>query len=194
MKKRTQVRRNSSIAAAHSQPKTPRGEDGLGSFRKEVDYPSCLCLFDRVANSVSAKVPLTDDELMAALTEADRAGVYPAQFVADAIRGKLHRSRGDRSGSLEARPGHSIAEDEASHLWKLVDGLEQEVAASNGLIGLLIDSKDPNSSAAEVALSEQAFNGICQLYGKINLREQFEAVQDYCQSLLHRGSAAPPGN
>jgi hypothetical protein len=91
----------------------------------------------------------------------------------------------EQSSGLSQRC-QSIAPDEASHLWGLIHDLSLEVDAANGLILLLLDSKEPRTSAKDLELTDDAFNWLCCLRSKVHLDEQFDALQDYCQPLVHR--------
>jgi hypothetical protein len=108
-----------------------------------------------VANSVVTKVPLSDDEWTTTIIEANRRGVLPDHFVADAIREKLaHKPAVLTSDPVQPVPevGLEDAHDRLELLvpqavvmlsllsdeyWKACDTTnEYERARANGLISL----------------------------------------------------------
>jgi hypothetical protein len=63
--------------------------EALPPFDPNCSNPNCLCLFDRDANKVVAKVPLSEEDLISLRLCAVKRGLRPAQFIADELRRSL---------------------------------------------------------------------------------------------------------
>jgi hypothetical protein len=101
MKKRNQVRKSSSNSAASPQSKSQQG--------KAPARPSCLSMYE--AGQLACEIPLVRKELSSATIAAVGAGITVDQFIADAIKEKLSRSRGEVP--KPARAGRSDSSDVA---------------------------------------------------------------------------------
>src|ERR1035437_1089645 len=96
MKKRNQVRRNGSPAAAAPQSKTPghatpQGRAGHQSTANG-NFPSCFCLFDGEVGEMVCEMPRVKTLLHEVVVAAFQRSLSADQFIADAISEKLART------------------------------------------------------------------------------------------------------
>jgi hypothetical protein len=123
---RHQVTRNSSPATTRLQVKKRESKAGspvapsqasrsFAPFNMKEDNLSCLCVFDRVAGGAASLIPLNSDEYGAAILESARLDTPFERWIADAIREKLCRSRGESSSAstsqsrIQRRSGSGVS-------------------------------------------------------------------------------------
>jgi hypothetical protein len=187
MKRQTQVRRNGSTSAARSQLTTPQGSvrrrklPNPPGFKPSPNNPACLCIFDGIAGDFVCKIPISPDEWCSTIIEANRQGVLPDQFVADAIREKLAR----KPAASTLNPPRPVPEagQEDAH-----DRLELSVPAAVAAISVLsdaywdeIDSKNEYQRMHADGLISLAYHASCQLQTESRL-----ACEEWCK--VHRAT------
>ena len=186
MKKQTQVRRNSSTAAAPSQPKTPEGKgrrhrlpSGAGPFAPNVDYPACLCTFDRIAGSPVSKIPISDDEFTSLLTNSIREGGGIERFIADAIREKVAR----KPAALTSNPAQPVPElgleDAHDRLEVIVPQVVVMLSLLSDAYWKACDTDDEYQSARANGLISLAASASRQLE-----RESDQAMHEWLKTLI----------
>jgi hypothetical protein len=62
-----------------------------------TDHPSCLCFYDAGVGELAGEIPLVGRELSSAVVAAYRQRISVDRFIADAIREKLAKLRGEES-------------------------------------------------------------------------------------------------
>jgi hypothetical protein len=76
------------------------------------DTPSCLCLFDASVGELAGEIPLVGRELHSVVIAACRQRISVDQFLADAIKEKLHRDSGT-STSKPVQPAVEAGQEDA---------------------------------------------------------------------------------
>ena len=164
-------------------PDSGLDQEGLPPFNPEVDYPSCLCIFDRIAGEPVRQVPLTTEEYFSVL-QVPPHGIHAEEFMAEAIREKLAAQPGRM-----ARP--TVSDDQLAAMFGLIDGLQPEVHKYRVLTLALIDCLQRWGINAGCPSREEASRTVAG-FNAIG-RELEEVAQSKYSAVLAQWCAISPG-